>query len=340
MKMRLLIVLFSLLFALPVVAASSPPNVTDFSVDAAGRQQLVDDLLRELDKNYVFPELLARHRAELVRRWSAPALTRLTSAKAIAKAMDDDLRELFHDQHLGIRLPRDDRPPPPMKEPTPAEMAAMEKQLASEHFGIVRAEVLEGNIGYLKIDSFAPAEFAGTQRAVVDAMSFVGDTSALILDLRDNHGGDGETVALLMSYLLDSKRLLLNEYYRPSNTRHEDWTRDSVPGRRYGERRPLWVLTSGETFSAGEELAYDVQTLKRGETVGETTGGGANHNMFALVGKRFLTSIPIGTVKSPVTGTNWEGVGVKPQLPATSAKALEVALAAARHAVARPAQAR
>jgi len=254
--------------------------------------------------------------------------------------MDDDLRELFHDPHLGVRVPRDDRPAPPMKEPTPSEMAAMEKQMATEHFGIVRAEVLEGNIGYLKIDSFAPAEFAGTQRAVVDAMSFVGDTSALILDLRDNHGGDGATVALLMSYLLDTKRLLLNEYYRPSNSAHEDWTSDRVPGRRYGEKRPLWVLTSGETFSAGEELAYDVQTLKRGDIVGETTGGGANHNMFAVVGKRFLTSIPIGTVKSPVTGTNWEGVGVKPVLAVPSAKALEVALAAARRAVATPAQAR
>ena len=108
-----------------------------------------------------------------------------------------------------------------------------------------------------------------------------------------------------------------------------------MSGRRYGEKRPVWVLTSSETFSAAEELAYNLQTLKRGTVVGETTGGGANHNMFAIVGKRFLTSIPIGTTKSPVTGTNWEGVGVKPTIAVASAKALEAALAAARHAVAR-----
>ena len=87
--MRLLLVLFSLFVSLPVVAAPAP-DAPDFTVDAAGRQLLVDDLLRELDKSYVFPEQLAKHRAELVRRWSAPKLTRLTSARAIAKAMDAD----------------------------------------------------------------------------------------------------------------------------------------------------------------------------------------------------------------------------------------------------------
>ena len=98
-----------------------------------------------------------------------------------------------------------------MGEPTAAEMAAMEQQMSDNHFGIVRAEVLAGNIGYLKIDSFAPADFAGTQRAIVDALGFVSDAKTLILDVRDNHGGSGDTVALLMSYLLDSKRLLLNK---------------------------------------------------------------------------------------------------------------------------------
>jgi C-terminal processing protease CtpA/Prc len=293
-------------------------------------------MLRELDARYVFPERLKQQRGELVRRWSAPRLAQLTSAKALAKAMDDDLRDLFHDAHLGVRVARPDRAPPPAGEPSAAELAAMERQLANEHFGVVRAEILPGNIGYLRIDGFAPADFAGTQRAYVDAMGFVGDTKGLILDLRDNHGGDGQTAALLMSYLLDGKRLLLKEYWRATNKTTEDWTRDSVAGRRYGEKRPVWVLTSGETFSAGEELAYDVQTLKRGTIVGASTGGGANHNVIIMVGKRFMASIPIGTTQSPVTGTNWEGVGVKPDLSVAGDKALDVALAAARRAVAAP----
>lgn len=331
MTLRSLIVMLFVLVSLPCVAAA-PGEAPDFNVDDAARQLLIDDMLRALDKNYVFPERLAQLRSELVRRWSVPRFTKLTSAKATAKAMDADLSELFHDKHLGIRLLRPDRPMP-VGEPTPAELAAMEQEAAGEHFGIVRAEVFEGNIGYVKIESFAAMDFAGTKRAIIDAMGFVGDTKALIFDVRDNHGGDGETVALLMSYLLDTKRLLLKEYWRPTNKTNEDWTHENVPGRRYGEKRPVWVLTSNETFSAAEEFAYDVQTLKRGTIVGGTTGGGANHNMFVVVGKGFLSSIPVGTTKSPVTGTNWEGVGVKPEVRVASAKALEVALAAARRAV-------
>ena len=332
--MRSVIIMLGLLVTLRVAAAATPTPPPDFTVDAAARKQLVDETLRALDKNFVFPERLAQHRDELVRRWSAPAFTQLTSARALAKAMDGDLRDLFHDEHLGIRVKRDDRPLPPAGEPTAAEMKVMEQQMAGEHFGFVRAEILDGNIGYLKIDSFAPVDFPGTQRALVDAIGFVGDSAGLIIDVRDNHGGDGETVARLMSYLLDEKKLLLKEYWHATNKTTEDWTPENVPGRRYGGKRPLWVLTSSETFSAAEEFAYDVQTLKRGTIVGHASGGGANHNMFALVGGgRFMMSIPIGTVASPITGTNWEGVGVKPDLASDSVKALEVALAAARRAV-------
>lgn len=333
--MRTLVILFSLVLALSA-AAAPPASPPDFTVDAADRKRLVDEVLQALDKNFVFPERLAQQRPELVRRWSTPEFGRLTSAKAVAAAIDRDLAELFHDKHLGIRLRRPGGPAPHAGEPTAAEQAAMEKELAREHFGFVRAEVLDGNIGYLKIDSFAPSEFAGTQRALIDAMGFVADTDGLILDVRGNHGGDGDTVALLMSYLLDTKRLLLNEFYRPTGLSREDWTRETVAGRRYGEKRPLWVLTSDETFSAAEELAYDVQTLKRGTLVGQTTGGGANHNMFVPVGRGFAMSIPCGTTKSPVTGTNWEGVGVKPELASESGKALEVALEAARHVIKAP----
>jgi hypothetical protein len=330
--MRLPVVVLGLLTALALPAAAKPPPPPEFTVDAAARQALVDDILRELDRTFVFPEKLKQQRGELVRRWSAPAFTRLTSSMALLHAINADLRALFDDKHLRLIF-RQGMDPPAAQEPTAAELAEMEREEARRHFGFVRAEILDGNIGYLKIDGFADAHLKGTPQAVQDAIGFVGDSDGLVLDLRENHGGDGETVALLMSYLLEHKHLLLQQYDRVSGKTDEDWTRETVPGRRYGEKRPLWVLTSSETFSGAEELAYDVQNLKRGTLVGETTGGAANHNLFVVVGQRFVLSIPCGTVKSPVTGTNWEGVGVKPDLAAPRAQALDVALAAARRAL-------
>jgi hypothetical protein len=50
------------------------------------------------------------------------------------------------------------------------------------------------------------------------------------------------------------------------------WTQDNLSVR-YGGK--VTVLTSSDTFSGGEECAYDFQTHQRGTIVGETTGGGA-----------------------------------------------------------------
>jgi hypothetical protein len=327
--------------AAPPARAQEHQAPPDFAVAAAAREALVRDLLHELDTKFVFPDRFAKARPELVRRWSSDAFKRNATAAALEKAVNDDLLELFHDRHLGMRRHpkkalRPAAPPGHEAGPTSAELAAMEKQEARRHFGFVHAEIFDGNIGYLRIDGFADALLPGTRRAVADAMSFVGDTDALILDARLNHGGDGDTVALLMSYLLDGKKLLLVAWDRVTGKSEEDWTLESVPtGRRYGAKRPVWLLTSRETFSAGEELAYDLQTLKRGTLVGETTGGGANHNVFVPVGDGFVLSVPYGTVRSPVTNSNWEGVGVKPELEVPQGQALEVALAAARKAVAK-----
>jgi C-terminal processing protease CtpA/Prc len=92
------------------------------------------------------------------------------------------------------------------------------------------------------------------------------------------------------------------------------------------------VLISRLTFSAAEAFAYNVQSLKRGTIVGETTAGAGHFNAFVKVGKQFVLSVAIGMTRSPLTGTNWDGVGVKPDIPTTADAALDVALERARKA--------
>jgi C-terminal processing protease CtpA/Prc len=87
----------------------------------------------------------------------------------------------------------------------------------------------------------------------------------------------------------------------------------------------VYVLTSGETFSGGEEFSYDLQNLKRAKLVGETTGGGANPGGPARVAEHFALFVPSGRAISPITKTNWEGVGVKPDVATPAAQALDVA---------------
>src|SRR5262249_14116095 len=162
------------------------------------------------------------------------------------------------------------------------------------------------NIGLIDLRAFLEKDL--TRPALSAAMALVASTNALIIDLRENGGGEPETVALLCSYLVPAgTRLHVNDIYdRPTNKTTEYWTEPSLADPRY-TGRPIYVLTSANTFSGGEELAYDIQTHKLGTIVGETTGGGAHPGDVVPVGGGFVAFIPSGRAINPITKTDWEG---------------------------------
>ena len=90
-------------------------------------------------------------------------------------------------------------------------------------------------------------------------MSFLANSGALIIDLRENYGGQPAMVAYLLSYLFDNP-VHLNDIYNPNTHQTKQWwTSTVVPGLRYTEGKPVYVLTSRNTFSGAEEFAYDLQ---------------------------------------------------------------------------------
>jgi hypothetical protein len=170
---------------------------------------------------------------------------------------------------------------------------------------------LKGNIGYIKLMGFGPID---PFKPVADqAMADLKGTRAMIIDMRDNGGGDPETVAYLASFFFDpSKPVHINDLvWRNPGTdtyrREEFWTRPTPSF----YKKPVYLLTSARTFSGGEEFLYDLQTQKRARLIGETTGGGAN---------------PGGRAENPITRTNWEGTGVTPDIAVARDQALRVAM--------------
>jgi C-terminal processing protease CtpA/Prc len=156
-------------------------------------------------------------------------------------------------------------------------------------------------------------------------MTFLRRTDALIIDLRDNGEGDPGMVSMAVSYLV-APGTQINTFHRRDNPVDEQmWTTPYVPGGRWSTDKPVYVLTSKDTASGAEEFAYDLQQLKRGTVVGEITWGGANPGDFFPVDQHFAIFVPTGAAVNPISKTNWEGVGVKPDVSVDRAAALETA---------------
>ncbi len=116
------------------------------------------------------------------------------------------------------------------------------------------------------------------------------------------------------SYLFGAEPVHLNSlYFRPTNKTDDFYTLRTVAGTRFGSQKPVFVLTSKRTFSAAAEFAYNLQSRKRATIVGETTGGGAHPGGMERIGD-FGVFVPSGRAINPITKTNWEGTGVRPEI--------------------------
>jgi retinol-binding protein 3 len=307
---------------LPPGAVKSADTLPDAapSVDAATRQRVIDGVLARLNESYVFPDVAKKMETAIRERLKKGEYDRLTDGRAFAEKLTEDLQAICNDKHLRVRFQEQPIPSrPARREPTAEDRARFAAQVRRDNCGVTKVQHLPGNIGYLSLDFFAGDDAAGEKYGA--AMTFLADTDALILDLRSNRGGDPAMVALLCSYFLPGGTHVNSIYWRPTDETRQHWTADALPGPRY-LGKPVYVLTSSRTFSGGEECAYNFQTQKRGTLVGETTGGGANPGGMERIDDHFAAFIPMGRAINPITKTNWEGVGVKPEVSVDAKDAL------------------
>jgi len=303
--------------------AQSPS--ADGPISESAKVEVIRTLGQKMKSNYVFPDVAERTSTALEEKSAKGAYATATTAKAFAKLLSDDLRAMGNDRHLGVRYdPNAVINSAPDAAPDAHQLARMREETLRDGFGIARVERLPGNVGYIDLRGFGPTEFVGD--AYTSAIALLAGTDALILDLRRNGGGEPSSVAYLMSHFFaeGDERHINDIYDRPKDQTRQYWTSASVKSRYL---KPVYVLTSGYTFSGGEECAYDFQTQKRGTLVGETTGGGANPGDYLSLGHGFMAFIPDGRAINPVTHTNWEHVGVKPDVEVPAAKAQQTAYA-------------
>ncbi|MDO5968524.1 S41 family peptidase [Flavivirga aquimarina] len=190
------------------------------------------------------------------------------------------------------------------------------------NFGFETVKRLPGNIGYIEYTGFA--EPNSSKETLAAAMNFLANTNSLILDVRNNRGGDEGMLLLLCSYFFDKKEILSKVYYRYNNKTILSKTKKKVLGKKY-LNKPVYILTNKNSFSAAESISYHLQNRGIATIVGETTSGAANPVDMFVINNEFLFFVPNGNVSDIKTNTNWEHTGVKPNYQIPEIKALEKA---------------
>ncbi len=292
----------------------------------AEKKNVVAKVSKLLATNYVFPEVGEKMGKHINKKMGKGEYKKINDPGAFAERLTSDLREISRDRHLWV-----------MFDPKLAQFLSTASDTGGEstgpsedefemwrwnNFGIVETKILNGNVGYMDIRDFAHPKYGGEIAA--SAMKFLSNCNALIIDLRRNGGGWGNMVALLCSYFFETaEEIKLTDFYnRPADKIVEQTQTTTFLPSKPMPGIPLYILISENTFSAAEEFSYNLQQLKRATIVGQRSRGGANNPSDRVIDNRFILTVPEGRPINAVTKTNWEGVGVQPDIETPSEQAL------------------
>ena len=304
---------FNLLLIYIVICFNSKANSQDF----IERNKQILEIADKINEYYIFEDVANQLSKKLKSEIELKTFDKLTDAE-FAKSLSIYLTKNGNDLHFNV-LYR-----PSQEE----EKAVNEKEMLKKYdainkqwnYGFEKVTRLDGNIGYIEYTGFPEGNQSAQQ--ILDAtMSFVSNTNALIIDLRNNQGGDGKMVQLFLSYFFDKKFKLNEVYTRYNDKTIKSYTTKKVNGQKY-LNKPVYILVNNKTISAAEALAYNLQQNKIAKIIGDKTYGAANPVKAFFIGNKYHLFIPISIEKNSITNTNWEHIGINVDIKINSEKAL------------------
>jgi tetratricopeptide (TPR) repeat protein len=305
----------TMLLMLFVIVQNTVAQDTKRVLNPKEKNAVVAAIKTHLEESYIDLDLSKKMISELDKNLKSNKYNKITSPDEFSKTITEDLQSISKDLHLKVRFEteRIAQEKRVVSEEMQLEMEKkMAMQMAEINYGFAEAKILDGNIGYLNLNQFADIKYA--EETATATMNFLSNTNAIIIDLRTNGGGVPSMMQLLASYFFDETPVLLSDFYeRKTNTKTQLYSFESVNGKRC-INKPLYILTSKQTFSAAEAFAYTLKHLDKAIVVGEITKGGANRTKRVNLNDEFTLSLPYILSIHPVTKTNWEGKGVQPNI--------------------------
>ncbi|KAM4524638.1 retinol-binding protein 3 [Odontesthes bonariensis] len=287
---------------------------------------LITDLAKIVMDNYCSPEKLVGMKEDIEAATSNTEVLNIPDAESLANVLSSGVQTTVSDPRLKVSYEPNYVPVvPPQLPPLPPEQLVAVLQTS------IKLDILEGNIGYMRIDHILGEEVAEKVGPLLLELVWnkILSTSALIFDLRYTGTGDVSGIPYIVSYFTEVEPLIHIDtiYDRPSNSTTKLYSMSTLLGQRYGVTKPLVVLTSKNTKGIAEDVAYCLQNLKRATVVGEQTAGGSvKVDKFKLGDTDFYVTVPTAKSINPITGSTWEVTGMTPDVEVNAEDALATAI--------------
>ncbi|XP_022598471.1 retinol-binding protein 3 isoform X1 [Seriola dumerili] len=295
-------------------------------IHASFAPSLIVDMAKIVMDNYCSPEKLVGMQEAIEAASSNTEVLNIPDAESLANVLSSGVQTTVSDPRLMVSYEPNYVPVvPPKMPPLPPEQLVAVLQTS------IKLDILEGNIGYLRIDHILGEEVAekvGTLLLEV-VWNKILPTSALIFDLRYTSSGDISGIPYIVSYFTEAEpQIHIDSVYdRPLNTTTKLLSMSTLLGDRYSITKPLIILTSKNTKGIAEDVAYCLQNLKRATIVGEKTAGGSvKIDKIKVAETDFYITVPTAKSINPITGSTWEVVGVTPDVEVNAEDALATAI--------------
>lgn len=307
----------------PVAMAEEPAS--EVTMDATAVRESVIATVRTLKDVYVYPETARRVGAEVMRRLDAGKYDHITTTQQFADHLGEELSALTGDGHMGVMLAKAD------EEPTHVLQEHVDR--FRHNYAFQKVEILDRNIGYLKVNKFHQDDEA---QAVADhALAFVSRTDALVIDLTECKGGSPELVRHMLSHFFAEEALLWSILDRKGERTYDAFAKPGVGDARFKSDFPLFILTGPDTASAAELFTYALKSYGKATTVGQRTNGIAHLVGAVPINDRFVGRFSTYRNTNPLTNADWEGEGIAPDVEASPEHRLDVAIQLATRAAER-----
>lgn len=290
-------------------------STISFAVQSQSTEKAIREIQQLMLDHYVFLDKAKEVNAHLDKLLNEKYFDAYPKSNDLAQVLTDEIRKITHDRHISVRVPR------------PRQMASSANASITDNLNryyqpmFNSFEYFDNNVGYIDLRFFGGGEQSWAQ---IDAvMKQMNQADALIIDLRKNGGGSVTTVQYFCSYFFDKHFLMNSIYTRETNHTQELWTVE-VKGRKR-PKVPVYFLISSRTFSGAEDFSYTLQNHGRATVIGENSGGGAHPTRSHSLSNGLRIGIPFARSIHPITKSNWEGVGVIPDVKISSDQALEKA---------------